>query len=243
MLAVFARAAGRLSVVRPRDAAGPLVVALGVAAAVVVLLHHHAVATNEGMLHHAIDHGVLMAAVMLPVAAPSARLVVVRALRNRWASTLVAHAIGYGAVWLAFGILAALVIDAVGEKLGGLACFGVLAAAATAWQVSFVRRKLTDRRGWLRSGPPTGVSAVTADAAGGAGQAWRCVETCWVPMLAMTAAPNLPLMGVVLAIDVSEWLPGSNPYGRRRRIRPAWGYATLALGALTWSLVRTIVRA
>jgi hypothetical protein len=51
-------------------------------------------------------------------------------------------------------------------------------------------------------------------------------------MLAMAAAPSMPIMAVLLAAHLAEWAPGRNPFARERRYRPLLAYAALALAAL-----------
>ncbi|HYO60823.1 MAG TPA: DUF2182 domain-containing protein [Actinomycetota bacterium] len=200
-----------------------------VAAFAVVALGWHAGAPRGGALHHALEHGALMAAMMLPLAAPSAKVVAERSLRSRRSRTIVEHLAGFTAVWFVFGSAAALGVYELGGLVAPPWSFALVLVAAIAWQTSGSRRRFADRCGRVRVGPLRGwrcdVFTVTAGAAHAAG----CLVTCGLAMTAMVAAPHVLVMAALYVAYLSEWVPGPNPFARDRVRRPVRAYAALAL--------------
>ena len=215
-----------------REHASPIVVVTGCGLAAVTAMHHVWV-QGDGVAHEAIDHAVLMVAVMVPLAAPTARLVVERSLSHRWRAALIGHVAGYSTGWMLFALPAALAATVSRLWVDSWLAFAILAATAAIWQLSNWRRRLSERVDQVRVGPPAGLGAFASEIRGGSDQARRCVATCCVSMLAMAAAPSELLMGVVLATGVSEFLPGPNPNSRCRQCGPALSYAALALLSVT----------
>lgn len=168
-----------------------------------------------GGVHGIAEMALLMAAMMLPLAALSVGVVAERSLPRRRSRAVAEHALGFGLVWLAFGLAAVPVATALP--------FAVWLAVAVAWQLSPMRARYAARCGRVRVAPVV---------VGGVDQGLRCVRTCWASMLAMAAAPHVALMAVVLGINLLEWAPGPNPFSRRRRHRPAVLYAGLVLLSL-----------
>ncbi len=198
-----------------------------------LLVHGHVGASlQESWLHGPAEDAAMMAAMMLPLAGASARSVAQRSLRSRWARSVGEHVLGFGAVWFAYGIAAAVAVRLVSRVIDALLLLALVLTVAAAWQVSAPRRRRVERCGRLRTTPPTGWRAEVGSTVVGTQQALGCVTTCWASMLAMVAAPNPIVMGTVLAANFSEWAPGPDAIGAARRRRPAAVYLTLAVGAL-----------
>lgn len=199
-----------------------------------MLLHGHLGASplDESWLHGSAENAAMMAAMMLPLAGPSARSVAQRSLRSRWVRSVGEHVLGFGAVWFAYGLAAAVWVRLLSAVIDGLLLLALLLTVAAAWQVCTPRRRSVERCGRLRTTRPTGWRADVGNTAVGGEQAVDCVATCWASMLAMVAAPNPIVMGTVLAANFSEWAPGPDANGVARRHRPAAVYLILAVGAL-----------
>ncbi len=82
-----------------------------------------------------------------------------------------------------------------------------------------------EREGALATAPASGWRADMGTLRAAAGDGIRCMKMCWPSMLALTAAPNVVLVGAWLPAYYYEWLPGPDPHGARRRLVPAVGYA------------------
>lgn len=174
----------------------------------------------------------MVAAMMMPLAGPSASLVAQRSLRSRWVRSVGEHVAGFSAVWFAYGLAAVVAVRILSRVIDPVVVLALLLAAAAAWQVCERRRRRVEPCGRLRTAPPTGWRADVGTTLAGGRQAAGCVTTCWASMLAMVAAPHPLAMGTVLAASLSEWSPGPNPIGAARRRRPAIVYLMLAVGAL-----------
>ncbi|HSH59599.1 MAG TPA: DUF2182 domain-containing protein [Acidimicrobiales bacterium] len=206
---------------------------------VLLLAHRHVVPPlNESSLHALAEDAAMMAAMMLPLAGPSARSVAQRSLRSRWAQSVGEHVVGFSAVWFGYGIAAAVSVRLLSNVIDRLLLLSLLLILAAAWQVSADRRRRIERCGHLRTTPPTGWRADVGSTVVGGRQAVDCVTTCWASMLAMVATTNPIVMGTVLAANLSEWAPGPNAMGSARRRRPAAVYLILAAGALLLLVAR-----
>ena len=208
-----------------------------VAFSVVVLGRHIDAASDAGALHHAVEHGALMAAMMLPLAAPSAKVVAERSLRSRRGRTIVEHVAGFSAVWFVFGSGAALAVAALGRLLSPHGSFALLLTAALVWQTSHRRRRYVDRCRRVRIGPVAGWRCDLLAFTAGSTHACSCLVTCGAAMAAMAAAPHVLVTTALYAAYLSEWVPGRNPFARDRVRRPVVVYAVLAAGTTGFALL------
>jgi predicted metal-binding membrane protein len=223
-----------LSARPPASAAAIVTVTLGVAgiAAMTATGHGHPAATSAPWLEAAANAGVMMAAMMLPIAAGAVPLVEERALRRRRVRAVAEHVAGVAAVWFAFGAVAVSFVLFASGVLGSGITFVALASIATLWQLSFRRRSLMEREGALRTSPASGWRAEATTFTAGGLDGLRCMSTCWASMLALVAAPT---GGFALAWIVAyyyEWWPGPSPHGAMRRLVPAGAYALSAIAVL-----------
>lgn len=202
---------------------------------IVLVLHGHArPGPDTSNVHAAVDGAMLMAAMMLPLAGPSANLVAQRSFRDRRGRAAGEHAAGYAVVWFVFGIGAGSLVGAIGLWVPDLALFTALVVLAAAWQISDRRCRLVERADPIHVGAPDGWGAHLGEVSAGATVAFLCVRRCWASMLAMVAAPHVALMGIVIAANLLEWAPGANPFPRRRRYRPLVLYFVLMTASATW---------
>jgi hypothetical protein len=216
------------------------VAAAGFAAVVALAAHGHDAKSLVGgaTAHTALETGLMIAAMMLPVAALTVPLVMQRSLPSRRLVAVGEHAVGFGLVWFTFGVAVAIAFGAVSGNGGLLVPFAIVATAAAGWQVSRRRSIIVRRCGRLRCSPPRGPRSDIGVAVAGADQAVWCLRTCSLSMTAMVLAPHPAVMGLLWAANLSEWAPGPNPFGRSRRIRPAIALGLLAVGAMTVAALR-----
>jgi hypothetical protein len=204
----------------------------GVASAIVAGCHVHGSASGSAVAHAIADHGLLTAAMMLPLAGSSAVLVAERALRSRRRRAIGEHVIGFSAIWLGFGMCAGAMIALLQDFAAPEMVFAGLSGAAAVWQITARRRRAADRCGYVHVGPPSGWRCDVHTIAAGTRHAVPCLRTCGPPMAAMVAAPHPLVMFMMFAAYLWEWTPGANPFPVDRRTRPAPVYAVLALGAV-----------
>lgn len=225
------RTIGNTRIVRlPNLLVLPVAVLLGAA----LVWHGHKSGTPSSQLsfHGLVDSAALLAVMMIPRTGSSVRLVSERSLPARQVPAVGEYLAGFTAVWFGFGLGATLLVQLALLIFPTTLVFSVLVAAAAIWQISARRRRLIEMPGRLRVAPPTGWRADVYTTLAGTMQGLRCLRTCWASMLAMAAAPNMPLMSIVVIANLSEWVPGKNPFGPRRRFRPALAYIALSAGSI-----------
>lgn len=223
---------------RRRQMAGPgdALRAVGIVAAVFAAWHVHASPVGGLSPHAVAEHGLLAAAMMLPLAASSAGLVAERSLRRRRKSAVGEHLVGFAFVWAGFGMCAGIAVTTVRDLMPPQVVFACLAGIAAAWQLSDARRRAADRCGYVRLGPPAGWRCDVSTVVAGFSRAVPCLRTCALPMGAMVAAPHPLVMLLMYGAYLSEWLPGANPFGGARRRRPFPAYAAMAVGGAVASV-------
>jgi predicted metal-binding membrane protein len=229
-------------VLRAKRAPETAISILALVLVVAMVVHTHIGDFRGSTAHGVADEAAMMAAMMMPLAGPSASLVAQRSLRTRRVRSVGEHVAGFTALWFVYGIAAAMALRLLTLVIDPLMALALLLLAAAWWQLSAVRRRRIQRCGLVRTAPPAGWRADVGTTLGGARQAVSCVTTCWASMLAMVAAPHLVLMGTVLAANLSEWAPGPNPTSAARRRRPAAVYLLLAVGTLLLVVARLGVR-
>jgi predicted metal-binding membrane protein len=181
----------------------------------------------------AAGHWTLMVlAMMLPMAAPQARVVALRSLWVRRHRAGLAFVVGYVVVWLGVGLPVATVASAVVLPVWlGPALLGV----AALWHVSGWRRRTLRRCGAVRLRAARGAPADANCLDVGARAAWICVVACGPAMLPMALQPtapwSLPVMVGVLGVMLAERAPGPDPARRMGRAGPAVALAAIAVAA------------
>ncbi len=178
------------------------------------------------------DHWFLMVlAMMVPLAAPQARLVALRSVWQRRHRSAALFAVGLIAVWIAVGaLLTGLVALADASPPAWLP--PALLVLAAGWQVSAPRRRLLRRCGSVRLRAADGPAADLDCARVGVRAGVLCVAGCGVAMLPMAVTPMGPdgllLMAGVLAILWWERASGPNPATRAGRPHEAVALVVLA---------------
>lgn len=203
----------------------------GVVLTIAVAWHVHRSPPGEVSIHSVAEHGAMIGAMMLPLAASSALLVAERSLRRRRRRAVAEHVGGFVLLWVAFGMCAAAGVSVLQDVVPRYVALAGLTAAAAAWQVSNRRRVTANRCGYVRAGPPTGWRSDLHTVAAGSRHALPCLRSCGAAMAAMVAAPHPLVMLAMFAAYLSEWMPGANPFGAKRSSRPAPVYAAFAAGA------------
>ncbi len=164
--------------------------------------------------------GLMVAAMMLPMAIPGVRHVASSSLWRRRHRAIAGFAAGYLAVWM---LAMAALTGAVGvaAALAGWTAAAVVAMAAAAlWELAPVKRRLLRRCGRTVPLAPNGWRADADCARFGAQAGASCVCTCWALMAACVAfAHSLPLMAVLFGVQLA---------GRYRR-HPSPALAALAV--------------
>jgi predicted metal-binding membrane protein len=200
--------------------------------------HHaaHGVPLEEGVtVGAAAGHWTLMVlAMMLPMAAPQARLVALRSVWVRRHRAAVVFALGYVAVWSAVGL--PVVVAVAASPVAPPAWLGpTLLGLAALWQVSPWRRRTLRRCGAVRLGSPRGSSADRNCLDVGARAGGVCVVGCGPAMLPMAVQPmapwSLPVMAGVLVVMLAERASGPDPARRMGRRGPAVALAGIAVAA------------
>jgi predicted metal-binding membrane protein len=162
---------------------------------------------------------IMVTAMMLPLVIAPVRRTARASLWRRRHRAIAGFLLGYGAVWLLFGVLAlavpALSRSALWAPAGAF-------AIATLWELTSLKRRalsLCHRAIPLR---PTGLSSDIDCLRYGALQGRICIFSCWAMMLGpMLTAQRLPAMAGVAALCALE----------RYRPRRRQYFEALALGA------------
>lgn len=171
-------------------------------------------------------------AMMLPVAAPSARRIARAGLWRRRHIAIAEYLGGYLCVWGLVGLAAVLTVAAVWPAGAPVYAVPVALLIAAIWQINPVRRRTLSRcrgagfinvRGWqtdrdcLAEGWKDGV---------------RCLVTCGPVMAVMAVGHSLIVMLAITALLLSERARGPNP--ARRAGRPFEAICLAGLAALTF---------
>jgi predicted metal-binding membrane protein len=165
---------------------------------------------------------VMVAAMMLPAVAPA----VLRLVRGKGPSApaaLVLFLLGYGAVWMAGGLIGfallqavrALHIDALGWSHAGRYLAGAVVAAAALYQLTSAKRRWLGR--CAKPGLPLPSDPAAASLRAGLRHGLCCLACCWTLMAALYALGMMSLvwMAVVTAMIVAERLLPRPPLGAR----------------------------
>jgi hypothetical protein len=196
-----------------------------------VLVTHDASVT-AGHAHHAHESAamflLMVAAMMLPFAAPAARHVANASFWTRRRRAAACYVLGFAAVWATFGFAlfaAWAALPLPGADAGWLAA---TAAGAALWQGSRRRRRAAARCGNRPALPQRGRRATWRTVQAGSTFGLRCIPLCGPAMVIMVAGPQLAVMVAVFGIQAYEWRRGPNPFAQRRWREPALAYAAIA---------------
>ena len=180
-----------------------------------------------------LDHWFLMVlAMMLPMAAPQARLVALRSLWPRRHRSAVVFTVGVVGVWLAVGAALTTAVAWLGVD-PSVRLAATLLVLAGGWQVSPLRRRLLRRCGSVRLRAADGRAADLDCLAAGGRAGALCVAGCGAAMVPMAVAPmdgsGLVLMAGVLVVLLRERASGPNPAARVGRPQQALALLGLAV--------------
>jgi predicted metal-binding membrane protein len=170
----------------------------------------------------------MVAAMMLPFAAPAARHVAKASFWRRRQRAAACYVLGFAAVWATFGLAlfaAWAALPLPGADAGRLAA---TAAGAALWQGSRRRRRAAARCGNRPALPQRGLRATLRSVRAGGAFGVRCIPLCGPAMVMMAASPQPAVMLAVFAIQAYEWRRGPNPFAQRRWREPALAYAAMA---------------
>lgn len=206
--------------------------ALAAGAGVVLLVpHDHDAASMALNLTH---WALMVVAMMLPLAAPRARHVALRALWRRRQRAIVEFLAGYLAVWFALGLALVTVLTVAGHPEPPPAAVAAALLGAALWHVSRPRRRVMRRCGSFPPAASRGWAATRDTVRGGWLVGIRCAATCGPLMLVVGVSHGLLLMAATSGVLLSERRRGPNPHRRAGRAREAWCIVGLAamLGVL-----------
>ena len=172
----------------------------------------------------------MVMAMMVPVTLPAVRHVGLNSMRYRRRRAMAFYLAAYVAVWVAFGLLALELEDALVGTVGisNRVLLALAVAVAAGWQLTRAKRRALLACGRAVPLYPTGSRADVSCARFGCLQARRCVVSCWAIMLVMAAATTATLVWMVAltAFIAAEELTRS---GRHARRPTAAGLALVAL--------------
>jgi predicted metal-binding membrane protein len=178
---------------------------------------------------------VMAVAMMLPVAAPSARRIARAGLWRRRHIAIAEFLLGYLGVWAVIGLPAIAVVAAVWPAGAPILAVPATLVVAAIWQVNPVRKRALRKcrgsafvhvRGWRTDRDCLGE---------GVKSGLRCVGTCGPVMAAMAVGHSLVVMLIVTALLLSERARGPNPAQRAGRPFEAICLVILAGVAFTWA--------
>lgn len=175
-------------------------------------LHHTQPA--EGVVR-AVGHSMVMvAAMMLPVVVPHARVVVRRGLWVHRHRAIAAFSVGYLVAWCAFSVGLEAVRRAAGPNVSIAGVTVLLLLLAAAWQCTRARRELWRR--CCRLGPmaATGRRAAVDRFRAGQRIGWLCVGTCGPVMAVMTVSHGIGTAVGLSGVLFAEHRRGPNPAQR-----------------------------
>ncbi len=160
---------------------------------------------------------VMAVAMMLPIAAPTARRVAAGSLWNRRQRALIEFQVGYLTVWAVLGV--AVVSLATTTWPSGAPPSAVMIAllAAAGWQVSPPRRRILRRCGDLGAYAVRGWQADRDCFTLGCRAGAQCTVTCGATMIVMTLSHSLLLTASLALLLITERARGPNPATRAAR--------------------------
>jgi predicted metal-binding membrane protein len=148
---------------------------------------------------------VMAAAMMLPTTLPAARSIALNGRWNRRHRGQALFAVGYLAVWSAFGALALTAAWLIGPKAVGALAVSALLATAAAWELTRRKRFFLRACHRVRALPADGWRADRACVGEGLRNGLQCAGACGPMMLPMALAPHaLWLMVVLFGVVVGE---------------------------------------
>lgn len=148
---------------------------------------------------------VMAAAMMLPTTLPAARSIALNGRWNRRHRGQALFAVGYLAVWSAFGALALAFAWLIGPKAVGAAAVSALLATAAVWELTRRKRFFLRACHRVRALPADGWRADRACVGEGLRNGLQCTGACGPMMLPMALAPHaLWLMVVLFGVVVGE---------------------------------------
>lgn len=171
---------------RPALAAEIVIVAGWVAAVALAPAPMAAMAPSMGMALWV----AMMAATMLPSALPAANHVAVNSLRRRRNRAVLLFAVGYLAVWTAFGAVALAVLPQSGSRT----VLAIALLAAAGWQLTPWHRRALRGCHRTRPLPAFGWRADAAAMRFGLGNGGYCLGASWCLMIVMCCAPGPPMV-------------------------------------------------
>lgn len=199
--------------------------AAGVIAALPLLVHGATAGAGVVDGHRVAEGAALMSLLMMPMGASSARYRRTRTLRRRRRRAVVEHLLGFAGTWFVGSAAMLALVRATASFVDADVLFVLVVVCAMAWQFSNRYLAVASRCPALPVGPPSGWRADLACVEVGGRAALSCARACWLPMIAMVAAPGpVPMVAVMLGM-LWEWAPGADPMPRSRRTRGAMGCA------------------
>jgi predicted metal-binding membrane protein len=184
-------------------------------------------------LGHGLNHWLLMVlAMMLPLAAPQARIVALRSLWPRRHRSAVFFVAGYVALWLAVGLGILVPLAALEVTSAPMWVTPALLVLAALWHVAPQRRRLVRRCGSLRLRDADGLAADRNCTTLGLRAGALCVFSCGVVMLTMAlqlgTGTEVLLMAGLLTVLLHERADGPDPAERAGHAREALALIAIA---------------
>ena len=169
----------------------------------------------------AVGHSMVMiAAMMLPLLVPHARVVVRRGLWVHRYRAIAAFSVGYLAAWCAFSAGLELLSAAVGRIASGPGLTMLLLLVAAAWQSTPARRALWRRCCRLPPMAATGRRAAGDRFRAGQRIGWLCVGTCGPVMAVMSVSHGIGTAVGLSGVLFAEHRRGPNPARTNRSAEP-----------------------
>lgn len=185
-LAALVRSAAWPSLAEARDSP----VAVGViGGAWLALVVHDLGPTHgsHGLFAETAAWTVMSVAMMGLAVLPAIRHVAASSLRWRRSRAVVEFTVVYGAVWVAFGVVALAVTSRIGRSL---VLVVVALALAILWQLTQLKQRFLRRCHRAVPLPPTGLRATLGCMRFGWVHGTACLGSCWCLMGVMAAAPG-----------------------------------------------------
>jgi predicted metal-binding membrane protein len=172
-------------------------------------------------------------AMMLPLAFPAARHVVVNSFRQRRPRALAVFAVCFVLPWLALGWGLVEVADRFATDVPAAGLAAVLLLVAALWQVSPWKLEAVLSCSRTVPLPPAGIDADRACAWFGLRQSLRCLAACAPLMAVMVVAVPGP-WGLVAMAAASAFMLAETRSLQRARLVPLLAWPLLLAAALTW---------
>jgi predicted metal-binding membrane protein len=172
---------------------------------------------------------VMVMAMMLPVAAPSAARLAFDSLWRRRHLAMLEYLIGYLAIWAVFGVGAIWAVFKIWPAGAPWVVVVAVLLAAALWQVTRLRKRLLRRCGGRTFVNVYGWRADRDCVLAGCTYGRRCALICAPVMGVMALEHSAILMVAITGLLLSERAPGPNPADRPGRPLEAICLAGLAV--------------